>query len=115
MEWVNQVKVLILPINKKNLDEKDLLYYRDRFGVPLTDKQVKNIEYYKPDENSEEIKYLKDKRIKLGGFIPERSSFAKAIKTPPKDIFEPFMKSTGDKEMSTTMALVRMLTALLKR
>ncbi len=99
---------------QKKLDEKDLLYYRDRFGVPLTDKQVKNIEYYKPNENSEEIKYLKEKRLKLGGFIPERSSFAKAIKTPPKDIFETFMKSTGNKEMSTTMALVRMLTALLR-
>ena len=100
---------------QKKLDEQDLLYYRDRFKVPLTDKQVKNIEYYKPDENSEEMKYLKDRRIKLGGFIPERSSFAKQIKTPPKDIFEPFMKSTGEKEMSTTMALVRMMTAVLKR
>ena len=99
---------------QKKLDEEDLLYYRDRFGVPLTDKQVKNIEYFKPNENSEEIKYLKEKRIKLGGFIPERSSFAKSIKTPPKDIFDPFMKSTGNKEMSTTMALVRMLTALLR-
>ena len=99
---------------QKKLAEKDVLYSRARFGVPLTDKQVKNIEYFKPNENSEEIKYLKDKRLKLGGFIPERSSFAKAIKTPPKDIFEPFMKSTGDKEMSTTMALVRMLTALLR-
>ena len=99
---------------QKKMDEGDLLYYRDRFGVPLTDKQVKNIEYYRPDENSEEIKYLKDRRIKLGGFIPERTSFAKAIKTPPKDIFDSFMKSTGEKEMSTTMALVRMLTALLR-
>ena len=99
---------------QKKLDEKDLLYYRDRFGVPLTDKQVKNIEYFKPSENSEEMKYLKDKRLKLGGFIPERSSFSKAIKTPPQDIFETFMKSTGNKEMSTTMALVRMLTALLR-
>jgi pyruvate dehydrogenase E1 component len=99
---------------QKKLDEKDLLYYRDRFKVPLTDKQVKNIEYYKPDENSEEMKYLKDKRLKLGGFIPERSSFAKQIKAPPKDIFEPFMKSTGEKEMSTTMALVRMMTAVLR-
>ncbi|MDC1151656.1 pyruvate dehydrogenase (acetyl-transferring), homodimeric type [Pelagibacteraceae bacterium] len=99
---------------QKKLDEQDLLYYRDRFKVPLTDKQVKNIEYYKPDENSEEMKYLKDRRIKLGGFIPERSSFAKQIKTPPKDIFEPFMKSTGGKEMSTTMALVRMMTAVLR-
>ena len=99
---------------QKKLDEEDLLYYRDRFGVPLTDKQVKNIEYYKPSEASEEMKYLKDKRLKLGGYIPERSSFAKTIKTPPKDIFDNFMKSTGEKEMSTTMALVRMLTALLR-
>jgi pyruvate dehydrogenase E1 component len=99
---------------QKKLDEQDLLYYRDRFKVPLTDKQVKNIEYYKPDGNSEEMKYLKDRRIKLGGFIPERSSFAKQIKTPPQDIFEPFMKSTGVKEMSTTMALVRMMTAVLR-
>ncbi len=99
---------------QKKLDEQDLLYYRDRFQVPLTDKQVRNIEYYKPSENSEEIKYLKDKRLKLGGFIPERSSFAKQIKTPSKDIFDAFMKSTGDKEMSTTMALVRMMTALLR-
>ena len=50
---------------QKKLDEEDLLYYRDRFGVPLTDKQVKNIEYYKPGENSEEIKYLKEKELSL--------------------------------------------------
>jgi pyruvate dehydrogenase E1 component len=99
---------------QKKLDENDLLYYRDRFNVPLTDKQVKNVEFYKPDENSEEIKYLKDRRLKLGGFIPERTSLAKPIKAPPEDIFEAFMKSTGEKEMSTTMALVRMLTNLLR-
>jgi pyruvate dehydrogenase E1 component len=99
---------------KKKLDVEDLLYYRDRFEVPLTDEQVKNIEFYKPDENSEEIKYLKERRRFLGGFIPERSSFATPIKAPPEDIFESFMKSTGDKEMSTTMALVRMLTNLLR-
>jgi pyruvate dehydrogenase E1 component len=99
---------------QKKLDEQDLLYYRDRFNVPLTDKQVKNIEFYKPTENSEEIKYLKERRQQLGGFIPERSSRAKPIKAPPEDIFESFMKSTGEKEMSTTMALVRMLTNLLR-
>jgi pyruvate dehydrogenase E1 component len=99
---------------QKKLDEEDLLYYRDRFNVPLTDKQVKNVEYFKPSENSEEMKYLKERRLKLGGFIPERSSFAKQIKAPSKDIFDAFMKSTGEKEMSTTMALVRMMTALLR-
>ena len=92
---------------QKKLDEKELLYYRDRFDVPLTDQQVKNIEYYKPPENSPEIKYLKQCRMNLGGNLPERSSFAKSIKTPNIDIFNVFKKSTEKKEMSTTMVLVR--------
>ncbi len=99
---------------QKKLDEEDLLYYRDRFDVPLTDQQVRNIQYYRPDENSPEIKYLKECRIKLGGNLPERSSFAKAIKTPPQDIFAKMKESTGEKEMSTTMVLVRMLTNLMR-
>jgi len=99
---------------QKKLGEEDLLYYRDRFDIPLTDKQVKNIEFYKPDEKSEEIKYLKERRMKLGGHLPERSSFAKSIKKPANDIFESMLKSSGDREMSTTMALVRMLTNLLR-
>jgi pyruvate dehydrogenase E1 component len=90
------------------------MYYRDRFDVPLTDAQVRNIEYFKPDDKSPEIKYLKERRLNLGGFLPERTTYAKPIKTPSKDIFD-FMKvSTGEKEMSTTMALVRMLTNLLR-
>ena len=99
---------------QKKLDEKDLLYYRDRFDVPLTDQQVKNIEYYRPSDSSKEIKYLKNCRMKLGGNIPKRTTSAKSIKTPSIDIFENFMKSTGDKEMSTTMVLVRMLANLLR-
>ena len=98
----------------KKLDVDDLMYYRDRFDVPLTDEQVRNIEYFRPDEKSPEIKYIKERRLKLGGYLPERSTFAKPIKAPSKDIFD-FMKvSTGEKEMSTTMALVRMLTNLLR-
>ncbi|MDC0855431.1 pyruvate dehydrogenase (acetyl-transferring), homodimeric type [Candidatus Pelagibacter sp.] len=98
----------------KKLDVDDLLYYRDRFDVPLSNEQVKNIEYFKPNEKSPEIKYIKERRISLGGFIPERTSYSKPIKAPAKDIFD-FMKvSTGEKEMSTTMALVRMLTNLLR-
>ena len=80
------------------------------------DKMLNLIEYEKvrPSYRKKIIEYNKNRRIKLGGFIPERTSFAKAIKTPPKDIFDSFMKSTGEKEMSTTMALVRMLTNLLR-
>ena len=99
---------------QKKLGEEDLLYYRDRFDIPLTDKQVKNVEFYKPDEKSDEIKYLKERRMKLGGSLPERTSYAKSIKKPSKDIFENMLKSSGDREMSTTMALVRMLTNLLR-
>jgi len=99
---------------QKKLDEKDLIYYRDRFDIPLTDKQVKNIEFYKPDEKSEEVRYIQERRMKLGGYLPERTSYAKPIKKPSKDIFENMHKSSGDHEMSTTMALVRMLTNLLR-
>jgi len=99
---------------QKKLGEEDLLYYRDRFDIPLTDKQVKNVEFYKPDEKSDEIRYLKERRMKLGGNLPERTSYAKKIKKPAKDIFETMLKSSGEREMSTTMALVRILTNLLR-
>ena len=99
---------------QKKMGVEDLMYYRDRFDVPLTNKQVEEIQYFRPDENSEEIKYLKDRRIKLGGFIPESTTYAKQIKAPQKDIFDFLKESTGKKEMSTTMALVRLLTNLLR-
>ncbi len=99
---------------QKKMGIEDLMYYRDRFDVPLTNKQVEEIQYFRPKENSEEIKYLKERRIKLGGFIPERTTYAKPIKAPPKDIFDFLKESTGKKEMSTTMALVRLLTNLLR-
>jgi len=99
---------------QKKLGEEDLLYFRDRFDIPLTDKQVKNVEFYKPDDKSLEIKYLKERRMKLGGHLPERTSYSKPIKKPSKDIFDNILKSSGEKEMSTTMALVRILTNLLR-
>ncbi len=98
----------------KKLGVDDLLYYRDRFDVPLTDDQVRNVEYFKPDLKSPEIKYIKERRIKLNGFLPERSSFSKPIKAPKKVFFDFMKESTGKKEMSTTMSLVRMLTNLLR-
>ena len=99
---------------QKKLGEEDLLYYRDRFDIPLTDKQVKNIEFYKPDEKSEEVKYLKERRMKLGGNLPERTCFAKPIKKSTKNIFDNMLHTSGDREMSTTMVLVRLLTNLLR-
>jgi pyruvate dehydrogenase E1 component len=61
----------------KKLDVDDLMYYRDRFDVPLTDEQVKNIEYFKPDEKSPEIKYIKERRINLRWFFTRKNNFCK--------------------------------------
>ena len=99
----------------QQLDPKKAINWKFRFAdisvhnlkTMIQEKHTKNVMF-------DLVKYLKEKRLKLGGFIPERSSFAKQIKAPPKDIFDTFMKSTGEKEMSTTMALVRILTSLLR-
>ena len=94
---------------QKKLGLDDMYYFRDRFDIPLTDKQVENLEFYRPDEKSDEIQYLKERRAALGGFIPSRSSNSKQIKISDPSIFESSMKSSGERELSTTMALVAIL------
>jgi len=94
---------------QKKLGLDDMYYFRDRFDIPLTDKQVENLEFYRPDEKSDEIQYLKERRAALGGFIPSRSSNSKQIKISDPSIFDSSMKSSGERELSTTMALVAIL------
>ena len=94
---------------QKKLGLEDMYYFRDRFDIPLTDKQVENLEFYRPDEKSDEIQYLKERRAALGGYIPSRSSNAKPIKITDPSIFDASMKSSGERELSTTMALVAIL------
>ena len=94
---------------QKKLGLDDMYYFRDRFDIPLTDKQVENLEFYRPDEKSDEIQYLKERRATLGGFIPSRSSNSKQIKISDPSIFDSSMKSSGERELSTTMALVAIL------
>ena len=90
-----------------------MFYFRDRFDIPLTDKQVENLEFYKPDEKSDEIQYLKERRRSLGGSIPSRSSNATPVKID-KSVFESSYKSSGERQISTTMALVAILTKILR-
>jgi pyruvate dehydrogenase E1 component len=99
---------------QKKLDVNDMYYFRDRFNIPITDKQVEELEFYKPDEKSEEIQYIKERRKQLGGFIPARRTKTKALKTPTAEIFESSYLDSGDRELSTTMALVSMLTKMLR-
>ncbi len=97
---------------QKDMDMASLKKMRDRFGIPLTDEQVENLEYVKPEKNSPEIQYLQDRRKALGGYLPQRKKFAAPLEVPPLSDFKALTDGSGDREMSTTMAFVRMLTLL---
>jgi len=99
---------------QKKLDAEALRAFRDGFGLPLTDAQVEGVEFHKPADDSPEMKYLHARRAKLGGYLPARSSACAPLATPTAETFARFALEANGKEMSTTMALVRMLGALLK-
>jgi len=99
---------------QKKLDAEALREFRDRFALPLTDAQVENVEYYQPGTDSPEMKYLHARRAKLGGYLPARLSACAALPTPAAEAFARFALEADGKEMSTTMAFVRMLGALVK-
>lgn len=99
---------------QKKLNEQELREFRSRFGIPISDGEVAKAPFYRPDENSEEMKYLRGRREKLGGYLPRRNSRIKPIKTPAKEVFEEFHKGTGDREVATTMVFVHLLSKLLR-
>lgn len=99
---------------QKKLNEEELKSFRTRFGIPLSDEDVAHAPFYKPDENSKEIAYLRERREKLGGFVPSRKVRSEAIQTPGDDTFKEFLTGSGEREVSTTMAFVSILTKLLK-
>ena len=99
---------------QKKLDTGALLEFRDRFSLPLTDAQAEQVEYMRPALDSPEMKYLHARRQKLGGYLPVRDASCPALATPEASAFGRFALEANGKEMSTTMAFVRMLSALLK-
>lgn len=96
----------------KKIDMEGLKKFRDRFNIPLTDKKLEKMEYYAPPANSPEIKYMKEKRKKLGGFIPQRNHKTEKLNIPELDIFKGQLESSGEREYSSTMSFVRMLSSL---
>ena len=98
----------------KKFEEADLLEFRNRFKFPLTDEQVARLDFYKPDEASPEMRYLHRQRKKLGGYLPARQTQAPALPVPDLSQYGHFALRADGKNMSTTMAFVRMLGALLK-
>ncbi len=100
---------------QKKMGEDALLAFRDRFNIPLTDDEVASAPFYRPAKDSPETEYLLSRRESLGGFLPARRSLiTKTFKVPGLDIFKSQLESTGDREISTTMAFVRLLSALVR-
>ncbi len=98
----------------KKLDLAALKEFRDRFDIPIPDDELEAVPYYRPPEDSTEIRYMKERRASLGGSIPRRKSDFQALEVPKLEILNALLKGTGDREISTTMAFVRILSALIK-
>ncbi len=99
---------------QKKLNNEELSQFRTRFGIPISDDEVAEAPFYCPPEGSPELRYLKDRRKQLGGSLPMRVSACPKLKMPDPKIFEEFHQGSNDREMSTTMAFVRILTRILK-
>ncbi|MGD9333194.1 MAG: pyruvate dehydrogenase (acetyl-transferring), homodimeric type [Desulfobacterales bacterium] len=99
---------------QKKLNEEELRHFRSRFGIPIPDGQVAKMPFYRPDEDSEEMKYLRERRRALGGLVPARSVSVPVHRPPRKAMYAEFMQGTGRREVATTMAMVHLLGKLLK-
>jgi pyruvate dehydrogenase E1 component len=100
--------------SQKKLDEGALIEFRNRFNLPLTDAQATSLEFFKPADDSPEMRYLHRQRGKLGGYLPKRQITADRVPVPELSSYAGFATAAAGKEMSTTMAFVRLLGNLLK-
>ncbi|WP_027079687.1 pyruvate dehydrogenase (acetyl-transferring), homodimeric type [Luteimonas mephitis] len=101
----------------KKMDDEDVKAFRDRFQIPVTDDQLKDgqIPFYHPGEKSPEIEYMQERRRALGGYLPQRRRKAgTSLEVPKLETFDRLLKSTGEREISTTMAFVQMLNIALR-
>jgi pyruvate dehydrogenase E1 component len=99
---------------QKKLDLNALKEFRDRFNIPVTDKEIESVPYYMPPADSPELEYLHERRRSLGGYLPKRREKAAPLPVPPLETFKTQLEGTGEREASTTMAFVRILTALIR-
>ncbi|MBK8324127.1 MAG: pyruvate dehydrogenase (acetyl-transferring), homodimeric type [Betaproteobacteria bacterium] len=100
---------------QKKMPLEALKQFRDRFAIPIPDSKLEDLPYFKPADDSAEMKYLREVRAKLGGSLPQRRRRTASLDAPKIDAFKPYLEATAEgREISTTMAFVRMLTALVK-
>jgi pyruvate dehydrogenase E1 component len=100
--------------SQKKLDETALIEFRNRFNLPISDEQARNLEFFRPDAQAPEMRYLHERREKLGGYMPQRLPSSQALPIPALASYGTFATAAAGKEMSTTMAFVRLLGNLLK-
>jgi pyruvate dehydrogenase E1 component len=99
---------------QKKLNDDELSMFRSRFGIPIPDDELNSAPFYRPAEDSAEIRYMQERRKQLGGYLPERKVRATPLTHVPEQHFEEFYKGTDGREVSTTMVFVRMLAKLLR-
>ena len=99
---------------QKKMNEEELRAFRTRFGIPISDAEIGKTPFYRPPEDSIEIKYMRERRKALGGYVPTRTVRAEALKPVAPEIFEEFHKGTEGRKASTTMVFVRLLSKLLR-
>jgi pyruvate dehydrogenase E1 component len=99
----------------KKVDVASLRQFRDRFSIPISDEEIEKFPYYRPSEDSPEYKYMMERRAELGGAVPQRrEKFTEKLEIPALSAFDSITAGSGDREISTTMAFVRVLNVLLK-
>jgi len=99
---------------QKKLNDAELREFRARFGIPISDEDVGEAPFYRPPEDSPEMRYLRERRKQLGGFVPTRSQAAPPLEMPDDGLFAEFYKGSAGRAASTTMVVVRLLSKLLK-
>jgi len=100
----------------KKMSMEDIVEFRDRLGIPIADDQLdaKLPPYYRPADDSPEAKYLQERRVALGGSIPSRRKISRPLPQPDDSVYESVRRGSGQQEIATTMAFVRMLKDLIK-
>jgi pyruvate dehydrogenase E1 component len=99
---------------QKKIDDEGLKQFRDRFNIPISDEDIARLPFTKPADISDEMQYMRARRVSLGGFLPQRRNDAKPLVVPELETFNALLEGSGEREISTTMAFVRILTQLLK-
>ena len=99
---------------QKKLNEQELEHFRSRFEIPIPDEAARHAEFYRPPSDSSEMAYLHDRRRRLGGYMPSRSAAAASVEAPPLDYLKESLEGSSGREVSSTMAFVRVLTLLMK-